>query len=67
VVVIKIIQSDGPLIERIKAVAAPVRGGASSRPAGHRAIRDGPFTLDPNGNKGMLMKGPSHTVAETVI
>uniref|UniRef100_A0AAY4BBU8 Transporter n=1 Tax=Denticeps clupeoides TaxID=299321 RepID=A0AAY4BBU8_9TELE len=32
VVVIKIIQSDGSLIERIKAVAAPVKGGASSRP-----------------------------------
>ncbi|KAI1892384.1 hypothetical protein AGOR_G00132810 [Albula goreensis] len=36
VVVIKIIQSDGPLIERIKAVAAPVKGGASSRPPDHR-------------------------------
>uniref|UniRef100_A0A8C5AWK5 Transporter n=2 Tax=Gadus morhua TaxID=8049 RepID=A0A8C5AWK5_GADMO len=67
VVVIKILQSDGPLIERIKAVAAPVRGGASSRPAGHRGIMDGPFTLDPNGNKGLLLKAPTHTIVETVI
>ncbi|KAK0131723.1 Sodium- and chloride-dependent taurine transporter [Merluccius polli] len=67
VVVIKIIQSDGPLIERIKAVAAPVRGGASSRPAGHRGPKDGPFTLDPNGNKGQQMKAPTHTIVETVI
>uniref|UniRef100_A0A8C5A6U3 Transporter n=1 Tax=Gadus morhua TaxID=8049 RepID=A0A8C5A6U3_GADMO len=57
----------GPLIERIKAVAAPVRGGASSRPAGHRGIMDGPFTLDPNGNKGLLLKAPTHTIVETVI
>uniref|UniRef100_A0A7N6FK31 Sodium- and chloride-dependent taurine transporter n=1 Tax=Anabas testudineus TaxID=64144 RepID=A0A7N6FK31_ANATE len=61
VVVIKIIQSDGPLIERIKAVAAPVRGGASSRPA------ELPYPLDPNGNKGPLLKGHTHTIVETMM
>ncbi|XP_062317326.1 solute carrier family 6 member 6b isoform X1 [Osmerus eperlanus] len=67
VVVIKIIQSDGPLIERIKAVAAPVRGGASSRPADHNHGKSGElgYPLDPNGNKG-LMK-PTHTIVETMM
>nr|XP_061814449.1 sodium- and chloride-dependent taurine transporter-like isoform X2 [Nerophis lumbriciformis] len=67
VVVIKIIRSDGPLIERIKAVAAPVRGGASSRPADHRGPREQAYPVDPNGNKGLLMKGPSHTIVETMM
>ncbi|XP_029907947.1 sodium- and chloride-dependent taurine transporter-like [Myripristis murdjan] len=67
VVVIKIIQSDGPLIERIKAVAAPVRGGASSRPADHRSPKELSYPLDPNGNKGLLMKGPTHTIVETMM
>uniref|UniRef100_A0A8D3CC58 Transporter n=1 Tax=Scophthalmus maximus TaxID=52904 RepID=A0A8D3CC58_SCOMX len=67
VVVIKIIQSDGPLIERIKAVAAPVRGGASSRPADHRGPKDLAYPLDPNGNKGLLLKAPTHTIVETMM
>uniref|UniRef100_A0A3Q2QL09 Transporter n=1 Tax=Fundulus heteroclitus TaxID=8078 RepID=A0A3Q2QL09_FUNHE len=67
VVVIKIIQSDGPLIERIKAVAAPARGGASSRPADHRVPSELTCPLDPNGNKGLLMKAPSHTIVETMM
>ncbi|GLD58076.1 sodium- and chloride-dependent taurine transporter-like protein [Lates japonicus] len=67
VVVIKIIQSDGPLIERIKAVAAPVRGGASSRPADHRGPKELTYPLDPNGNKGLLMKAPTHTIVETMM
>ncbi|XP_058486741.1 sodium- and chloride-dependent taurine transporter-like [Solea solea] len=67
VVVIKIIQSDGPLIERIKAVAAPVRGGASSRPADHRGPKDLTYPLDPNGNQGLLMKAPTHTIVETMM
>ncbi|XP_030275159.1 sodium- and chloride-dependent taurine transporter-like [Sparus aurata] len=67
VVVIKIIRSDGPLIERIKAVAAPVRGGASSRPADHRSPKELSYPLDPNGNKGLLMKAPTHTIVETMM
>ncbi|KAF3690324.1 Sodium- and chloride-dependent taurine transporter Solute carrier family 6 member 6 [Channa argus] len=67
VVVIKIIRSDGPLIERIKAVAAPVRGGASSRPADHRAPKELSIPLDPNGNKGLLLKAPTHTIVETMM
>lgn len=67
VVVIKIIRSDGPLIERIKAVAAPVRGGASSRPADHRGLKELTYPLDPNGNKGLLLKAPSHTIVETMM
>uniref|UniRef100_A0A1A8FWC2 Transporter n=1 Tax=Nothobranchius korthausae TaxID=1143690 RepID=A0A1A8FWC2_9TELE len=67
VVVIKIIRSDGPLIERIKAVAAPVRGGASSRPADHRGPSELTLPLDPNGNKGILMKAPTHTIIETMM
>ncbi|XP_072307836.1 sodium- and chloride-dependent taurine transporter-like [Eucyclogobius newberryi] len=67
VVVIKIIRSDGPLIERIKAVAAPVRGGASSRPAGHRGLKELSYPLDPNMNKELLLKAPSHTIVETMM
>ncbi|XP_068604687.1 sodium- and chloride-dependent taurine transporter-like [Brachionichthys hirsutus] len=67
VVVIKIIQSDGPLIERIKAVAAPVRGGASSRPVDHRGLNELSCPLNPNGNTGLLMKAPTHTIIETMM
>ncbi|KAK5911907.1 sodium- and chloride-dependent taurine transporter-like [Gymnodraco acuticeps] len=67
VVVIKILRSDGPLIERIKAVAAPIRGGASSRPADHRGLKELSYPLDPNGNKGLLMKAPTHTIVETMM
>ncbi|KAG7478184.1 hypothetical protein MATL_G00077670 [Megalops atlanticus] len=66
VVVIKIIQSDGPLIERIKAVAAPVRGGASSRPTDHRPKgNELTYPLDPNGNNGLIK--PTHTIVETMM
>uniref|UniRef100_A0A8C8H0K1 Uncharacterized protein n=1 Tax=Oncorhynchus tshawytscha TaxID=74940 RepID=A0A8C8H0K1_ONCTS len=67
VVVIKIIQSDGPLIERIKAVAAPL-GGASSRPADHRSKGKAcelAYPLDPNGNNGLIK--PTHTIVETMM
>ncbi|XP_062854848.1 solute carrier family 6 member 6a [Trichomycterus rosablanca] len=49
VVVVKIIQSDGSLIERIKAVAAPVKG-ASSRPKDF-GVKNSELLhpLDPNG------------------
>lgn len=53
--------------QRIKAVAAPVRGGASSRPADHRGPKDLSCPLDPNGNKGLLMKAPTHTIVETMM
>uniref|UniRef100_A0A669CTH2 Transporter n=1 Tax=Oreochromis niloticus TaxID=8128 RepID=A0A669CTH2_ORENI len=56
VVVIKIIRSDGPLIEV-----------ASSRPADHRGPKDLSCPLDPNGNKGLLMKAPTHTIVETMM
>uniref|UniRef100_A0A9J7Y439 Sodium- and chloride-dependent taurine transporter n=1 Tax=Cyprinus carpio carpio TaxID=630221 RepID=A0A9J7Y439_CYPCA len=66
VVVIKIIQSDGPLIERIKAVAAPVRGGASSCPQEYQPkCNELAQPLDPNWNGG-LMK-PTHTIVETMM
>uniref|UniRef100_A0A3Q1HQS8 Transporter n=1 Tax=Anabas testudineus TaxID=64144 RepID=A0A3Q1HQS8_ANATE len=45
VVVIKIIQSDGPLIE----------------------VGELPYPLDPNGNKGPLLKGHTHTIVETMM
>uniref|UniRef100_A0AAZ3PVD5 Transporter n=1 Tax=Oncorhynchus tshawytscha TaxID=74940 RepID=A0AAZ3PVD5_ONCTS len=67
VVVIKIIQSDGPLIERIKAVAAPL-GGASSRPVDHRPkgmSAELAYPLDPNGNNGLIK--PTHTIVETMM
>lgn len=91
VVVIKIIRSDGPLIEvggvtvvaavknpscrnslpacclqRIKAVAAPVREGASSRPKDHLGPKELTYPLDPNGNSGGL-KAPSHIIVETMM
>uniref|UniRef100_A0A667YVG6 Transporter n=1 Tax=Myripristis murdjan TaxID=586833 RepID=A0A667YVG6_9TELE len=50
VVVIKIIQSDGPLIE-----------------VDHRSPKELSYPLDPNGNKGLLMKGPTHTIVETMM
>ncbi|TRY93803.1 hypothetical protein DNTS_012178 [Danionella cerebrum] len=66
VVVIKIIQSDGPLIERIKAVAKPVRGGASSCPQEYQPkSSELAQPLDPNWNGG-LMK-PTHTIVETMM
>uniref|UniRef100_A0A673Z0F2 Transporter n=1 Tax=Salmo trutta TaxID=8032 RepID=A0A673Z0F2_SALTR len=67
VVVIKIIQSDGPFIERIKAVAAPL-GGASSRPVDHRPkgmSAELAYPLDPNGNNGLIK--PTHTIVETMM
>lgn len=48
-------------------MAAPVRGGASSRPADHRGPKDLAYPLDPNGNKGLLMKAPTHTIVETMM
>ncbi|KAJ8257949.1 hypothetical protein GJAV_G00191500 [Gymnothorax javanicus] len=65
VVVIKIIRSDGPLIERIKAVAAPVKGGASSRPPDHCAKADLGFPLDPESCQGLLQ--PAQTIIETMM
>ncbi|KAG2470414.1 SC6A6 protein, partial [Polypterus senegalus] len=69
VVVIKIFQSDGPLIERIKAVAAPVVG-ASSCPAElhlQNSIKEKePLSrMDPNGNNGLIK--PTHTIVETMM
>ncbi|XP_024240814.1 solute carrier family 6 member 6a isoform X1 [Oncorhynchus tshawytscha] len=66
VMVIKILQSDGPLIERIKAVAAPVKGGASSRPKEY-SMKGSELTqpLDPNGNDGLI--NPTHTIVETMM
>ncbi|XP_043078381.1 solute carrier family 6 member 6b isoform X1 [Puntigrus tetrazona] len=66
VVVIKIIQSDGPLIERIKAVAAPVRGGASSCPQDYQPkCNELAQPLDPNWNGGLTK--PTHTIVETMM
>ncbi|KAL1021563.1 hypothetical protein UPYG_G00014850 [Umbra pygmaea] len=66
VMVIKILQSDGPLIERIKAVAAPIKGGASSRPAEY-SLKCSELTqpLDPNGNNDLIK--PTHTIVETTM
>ncbi|XP_031649744.1 sodium- and chloride-dependent taurine transporter-like isoform X1 [Oncorhynchus kisutch] len=66
VMVIKILQSDGPLIERIKAVAAPVKGGASSRPKDY-SVKGSELTrpLNPNGDN-ILIK-PTHTIVETMM
>uniref|UniRef100_A0A665TIF8 Transporter n=1 Tax=Echeneis naucrates TaxID=173247 RepID=A0A665TIF8_ECHNA len=50
VVVIKIIQSDGPLIE-----------------VDHRGPKELAYPLDPNGNRGLLMKTPTHTIVETMM
>ncbi|XP_055024369.1 solute carrier family 6 member 6a [Misgurnus anguillicaudatus] len=65
-VVIKIIQSDGSLIERIKAVAAPVKGGASSRPKEYN-LKNSELLhpLDPNGIHAFTKH--SHTVVETTM
>ncbi|XP_048873150.1 sodium- and chloride-dependent taurine transporter-like isoform X2 [Brienomyrus brachyistius] len=66
VVVIKIIRSDGPLIERIKAVTAPVRSASSSWPANHqlKGSKLG-LSLDPKENSSLIK--PSHTIVETVM
>ncbi|KAG7472928.1 hypothetical protein MATL_G00114140 [Megalops atlanticus] len=61
VVVIKIIQSDGPLIERIKAVAAPAKAGASSRPPDH-PVKSSSSAFPPQG----LIR-PTHTIVETMM
>ncbi|XP_056629202.1 solute carrier family 6 member 6a [Triplophysa dalaica] len=65
-VVIKIIQSDGSLIERIKAVAAPVKGGASSRPKEY-SLKNSELLhpLDPNGIIAFTKN--THTVVETTM
>ncbi|XP_026162575.1 sodium- and chloride-dependent taurine transporter-like isoform X2 [Mastacembelus armatus] len=55
------------LCMRIKAVAAPVRGGASSRPADHRGPKELSYPLDPNVSKGLLLKAPTHTIIETMM
>lgn len=52
--------------QRIKAVAAPVRGGASSRPKEHFGPRELTYPLDPNGNSGGL-KAPTHIIVETMM
>ncbi|XP_060766396.1 solute carrier family 6 member 6b isoform X3 [Neoarius graeffei] len=66
VVVIKIIQSEGPLIERIKAVAAPVRSNTNSCPQEYRPKgSEVSHPLDPNGNNGLIK--PSHTIVETMM
>uniref|UniRef100_A0A8C1P997 Transporter n=1 Tax=Cyprinus carpio TaxID=7962 RepID=A0A8C1P997_CYPCA len=65
-VVIKIIQSDGSLIERIKAVAAPVKGGASSRPKEYSQKNSELLhPLDPNGIHAFTKH--SHTLVETTM
>ncbi|KAK1800930.1 hypothetical protein P4O66_004691 [Electrophorus voltai] len=66
VVVVKIIQSDGSLIERIKAVAAPVKGGASSRPKEY-SLKNSELLhpLDPNGTFSLTK--PTHTIVETTM
>uniref|UniRef100_A0A672PLN5 Transporter n=2 Tax=Sinocyclocheilus grahami TaxID=75366 RepID=A0A672PLN5_SINGR len=65
-VVIKIIQSDGSLIERIKAVAAPVKGGASSRPKEYSQKNSELLhPLDPNGIHTFAKH--SHTIIETTM
>ncbi|XP_073765634.1 solute carrier family 6 member 6a isoform X1 [Danio rerio] len=65
-VVIKIIQSDGSLIERIKAVAAPVKGGASSRPKEY-SLKNSELLhpLDPNGIHAFSKH--THTIVETTM
>ncbi|XP_039518926.1 sodium- and chloride-dependent taurine transporter-like, partial [Pimephales promelas] len=65
-VVIKIIQSDGSLIERIKAVAAPVKGGASSRPKEY-GLKNSELLhpLDPNGIH--VFTKHTHTIVETTM
>ncbi|XP_026784009.1 solute carrier family 6 member 6a isoform X2 [Pangasianodon hypophthalmus] len=65
VVVVKIIQSDGSLIERIKAVAAPVKG-ASSRPK-ECVLKNSELLhpLDPNGTYALSKH--THTIVETTM
>ncbi|KAK2841396.1 hypothetical protein Q7C36_012975 [Tachysurus vachellii] len=65
VVVVKIIQSDGSLIERIKAVAAPVKG-ASSRPK-ECVLKNSELLhpLDPNGTYALTRH--THTIVETTM
>ncbi|XP_046726602.1 solute carrier family 6 member 6a isoform X2 [Silurus meridionalis] len=65
VVVVKIIQSDGSLIERIKAVAAPVKG-ASSRPK-ECVLKNSELLhpLDPNGTYALTKN--THTIVETTM
>ncbi|KAF4072597.1 hypothetical protein AMELA_G00264810 [Ameiurus melas] len=65
VVVVKIIQSDGSLIERIKAVAAPVKG-ASSRPK-DCVLKNSELLhpLDPNGTYALTKH--THTIVETTM
>ncbi|XP_028680947.2 sodium- and chloride-dependent taurine transporter [Erpetoichthys calabaricus] len=69
VVVIKIFQSDGPLIERIKAVAAPVVGASSCPAESHlqNSVKEKePLShMDPNGNNGLIK--PTHTIVETMM
>ncbi|XP_051509456.1 sodium- and chloride-dependent taurine transporter-like [Myxocyprinus asiaticus] len=65
-VVIRIIQSDGSLIERIKAVAAPIKGGASSRPK-ENSLKNSELLhpLDPNGIHAFTKH--THTIVETTM
>jgi hypothetical protein len=52
--------------QRIKAVAAPVKGGASSRPKEY-SVKGSELTqpLNPNGDN-ILIK-PTHTIVETMM
>jgi hypothetical protein len=47
-------------------VAAPVKGGGSSRPKEY-IVKDSELVqpLDPNGNKGLIK--PTHTIVETMM
>uniref|UniRef100_A0A7N9AKY8 Transporter n=1 Tax=Mastacembelus armatus TaxID=205130 RepID=A0A7N9AKY8_9TELE len=63
VVVIKIIRSDGPLIE----VGGISHMFLSSRPADHRGPKELSYPLDPNVSKGLLLKAPTHTIIETMM
>ncbi|KAF3856808.1 hypothetical protein F7725_017531, partial [Dissostichus mawsoni] len=66
VVVIKILRSDGPLIEDQSGGSPDSRGGQlpPRRPPWPQGAL---YPLDPNGNKGLLMKAPTHTIVETMI
>uniref|UniRef100_A0AAQ4S2Z5 Transporter n=1 Tax=Gasterosteus aculeatus aculeatus TaxID=481459 RepID=A0AAQ4S2Z5_GASAC len=66
VMVIKILQSEGSLVERIKAVAAPAKSGVSSRPKEYDVKGEEPtLPLNPNGNSGSAK--PTHTIVETTM
>uniref|UniRef100_A0A671TLC3 Transporter n=1 Tax=Sparus aurata TaxID=8175 RepID=A0A671TLC3_SPAAU len=67
VVVIKIIRSDGPLIEVGRIAICCLAVTSDSRPADHRSPKELSYPLDPNGNKGLLMKAPTHTIVETMM